>query len=149
VTGVLGSPPLLLLLEVAVERGVGGHLYPEVLEDRHAAGGPADHRGGSAHLLFRDVGLAARRGHVDPHEVGEHFVETARVVGQPGPRKIPLGGEDLEERRQQVGVTAGGRPEVDVGHLRALGEPGVDDDARASGVLGDGLQHATGLREPV
>ncbi len=136
------------LLEVAVERRVGRHLDAEVFEDRHAAGCAADHVGGLADLGFGDTGLGARLGDVDGVEVGAEFVEAVRVVGEPRAGGV-LGGEDLEERCEEVGVAAGQRAEVDVGEVGRLGATGVDDDHRAVGVVGDRLEDAAGLGEAV
>ena len=51
------------------------------------------------------------------------------------------------QRGQAPGVGAGPHPQVEVGHLRGVGQHRVDHDHRAAGILGDLVEDHAGARE--
>jgi hypothetical protein len=68
------------------------------------------------------------------------------VLGEPRARVELLLDDRAGERREQPGVGAGPELEVDVGQLRRLRAPGVDDDQGTGGIGRDGLEHRAGPR---
>ena len=98
------------------------------------------------------LGHAAHRGVGGDVEVPERrldLVQPDRVVGQPGPVDQALLDEDRHQRGQAPRVGAGPHGEVDVGQLRGLAAPRVDDDQRPLGIPGDLLERRPGVRDAV
>ena len=108
------------LLEVAVERRVRRHLDAEVLEDRHAAGGRADHVGGRrAPAASATPRLGARLGDVDPRRGASR--SSSRPLACSASQVVVdqvLVDEDREQRGQAGRRRRPGcRLEVDVGQV--------------------------------
>ena len=111
------------LLEVAVEGGVRCLLDAEVLEDRDATARRTQPVRHLAHLRLRHPGLHAGRGNVDLSQVVEKFIELVGMGDEPVVVEQVVVDQHSQERREQVGVTAGSGPQVDVGQFGRLAAP--------------------------
>ena len=135
------------LLQVAVERRVRRHLDAEVFVDRDAAGGLADGARCGTNDGFVDAGAIARLGDVDHPQVSDDLVETVGVVGQPPVGQHVLLDEYRQDRGEEMRVTTGPGPQVDVGQISRFGAARIDDDQGPRRIVGDLLEDLARLRK--
>ena len=136
------------LLQVADQRRVPVHLDAEVLErgDARRRGHPPRR---PANEVLVDTGDRAVLGDVERGEAGVDLVTPVGVLGEPGVGVQALLDDDRDHRGEQPRVPPRRDTEVEVGQLGRLGDPRVDHDHRAAGVVGDRLQRRAGVGHAV
>ncbi len=94
-----------------------------------------------AHLLVVELADLHRRLRIEAGEPGFDLLESADVSLDVVPVVPALLQDDGDHGAGQQGVGARPDGEMDVGELRRLGVPGIDDDQQLVRVLGELLQH--------
>ena len=134
------------LVQVGAQRAVRGLLHTEVLEDRNAAGRRDPPRRGAQQLAVDPAAL----GVVVDRDLAQDLADGVgpqHVVGEKRFVAEVLLHQDSGQGGQAPGVRAGLYPQVEVGHLRGVGDHRVDHDHRAPRILGDLVEHGAGPRE--